>query len=92
MTEIWHLKSGTIHKLHLTEMDFWRRSARISRREKIRNTVVKRKMKVKGSHTEEIKTAQLRWSGHVKRMREDRLPKKINEWQPIGRRIEDERI
>ncbi|PSN46195.1 hypothetical protein C0J52_18532 [Blattella germanica] len=66
-------------------MDFWRRSARISRRGKIRNTVIE-KMEVKGSLTEDIKTAQLRWFGHVRRMREDRLPKKIYEWQPMGRR------
>ncbi|PSN53851.1 hypothetical protein C0J52_09969 [Blattella germanica] len=43
-------------------------------------------MKVKGSLTEDIKTAQLIWFGHVKRMREDRLAKKIFEWQPMGRR------
>ncbi|PSN40251.1 hypothetical protein C0J52_25197 [Blattella germanica] len=43
-------------------------------------------MKVKGSLTEDIKTAPLRWFGHVKRMREDRLPKKIFEWQPMGSR------
>ncbi|PSN34532.1 hypothetical protein C0J52_26475 [Blattella germanica] len=43
-------------------------------------------MKIKGSLAEDIKTAQLRWFGHVKRMREDRLPKKIFEWQPMGRR------
>ncbi|PSN51041.1 hypothetical protein C0J52_15415 [Blattella germanica] len=66
-------------------MNFWRRSARISRREKIRNTVIREKMKVKGSLTEDIKTAQLRWLGHVKRMREDWLPKNF-EWQPMGRR------
>ncbi|PSN38846.1 hypothetical protein C0J52_20915 [Blattella germanica] len=67
-------------------MDFWRRSAGISRREKIRNTVIReKKMKVKGSLTEDMKTAQLRWFGHVKRMREYRLPK-IFEWQPMGRR------
>ncbi|PSN55418.1 hypothetical protein C0J52_11078 [Blattella germanica] len=67
----WHLKSGTIHKLHSTEIYFWRRSARISRRDKIRNTVVREEIKVKGSLTEDIKTAQLRWFGHGKRMRED---------------------
>ena len=71
------MKSGTIHKLHSTEMDFWRRSARISRREKIRNTVIREKMKVKGSLAEDIKITQVRWFGHVKRMMEDRLPKKI---------------
>ncbi|PSN56969.1 hypothetical protein C0J52_10869 [Blattella germanica] len=67
-------------------MDFWQRSARISRRDKIRNTVIREKMKVKRSLTEDTKTAQLRWFGYVKRMREDRLPNKIFEWQPMGRR------
>ncbi|PSN52553.1 hypothetical protein C0J52_08963 [Blattella germanica] len=67
-------------------MDFCRRSARISRREKIRNTMIREKMKVKGSLTEDIKTAQLRCFGHVKRMREDRLLKKISEWQLMGSR------
>ena len=32
-----------LHKLHSTEMDFRRRSARITRREKIRNTVIREK-------------------------------------------------
>ncbi|PSN45574.1 hypothetical protein C0J52_21040 [Blattella germanica] len=50
------------------------------------NTVIREKIKVKGSLTEGIKTAQLRWFGHVKRMREDRLPKKIFEWLPMVRR------
>ncbi|PSN45506.1 hypothetical protein C0J52_27574 [Blattella germanica] len=62
-------------------MHFWRRSSRISIREKIMNTVTREKMKVKGSLT-----AQLRWFGHVKRMMEDRLPKKIIEWQQMGSR------
>ncbi|PSN43730.1 hypothetical protein C0J52_26785 [Blattella germanica] len=78
-SETWHLKSGTIHKLHSTEMDFWPGSARISWRDKIRNTLIGENIKVKGSLTEDIKTAQLRWFGHVKRMREDRLPKMIYE-------------
>jgi hypothetical protein len=36
--ETWCLQAKTIAKLVSTEMDFWRRSARISRKEKIRNT------------------------------------------------------
>ncbi|PSN55089.1 Vegetative catalase [Blattella germanica] len=43
-------------------------------------------MKVKGSLREDIKTAQLRWSGHIKRMREDRLQKNISEWQADGKK------
>ena len=36
-------------KLVLMEMDFWRRLARCSRLEKIRNNVIKEKMNVKNS-------------------------------------------
>jgi len=34
----------TVEKLNSTEMDFWWRSARISRKDKIRNTIIKQKM------------------------------------------------
>jgi hypothetical protein len=34
------LKAKTLAKLNPTEMDFWRRSARISRKDKIRNTTL----------------------------------------------------
>jgi len=40
------LKSKKAAKLNSTEMDFWRRSARISRKDKIRNTVIKEEMNV----------------------------------------------
>ena len=41
--ETWCLKGKTVAKLNSTEMDFWRRSARISRKDKIRNTIIKQK-------------------------------------------------
>jgi len=41
--EIRCLKAKTIAKLNSTEMDFWRRSARITRKDKIRNTIIKTK-------------------------------------------------
>jgi hypothetical protein len=44
--ETWCLKANTVAKLNSTEMDFWRRSAQISRKDKIRNTVIKQKMNV----------------------------------------------
>ena len=34
------LKAKTVAKLNSTEIDFWRRSARISRKDKIRNTII----------------------------------------------------
>ena len=67
-------------------MDFWRRSARISRKDKIRNNVIKQKMNVARSLLEDIKTKQLKWYGHVRRMEERRLPKKVMKWSQPGRR------
>jgi hypothetical protein len=54
-------------------MDFWRRSARISRKDKIRNIVIKRKLNVTRSLLDNIKIKQLQWYGHVQRMEEGRL-------------------
>jgi len=41
--ETWCLKSKTVTKLNSTEIDFWRRSSRIFRKDKIRNTIIKQK-------------------------------------------------
>ena len=41
--ETWCLKAKTAAKLNSTELDFWRRSARISRKDKIRNNIIKQK-------------------------------------------------
>jgi outer membrane protease len=54
------LKAKTVAKLNSTEMDFRRRSARISRKDKIRNTsIIKQKMNVTGSILDDIKSKQL---------------------------------
>ena len=39
-SETWCLKAKTVAKLNSTEMDFWRRSARIFRKDKIRNNII----------------------------------------------------
>jgi hypothetical protein len=57
--ETWCLKAKTIAKLNSTEIDFWRRSARISRKDRIRNTIIKEKMKVTRCLLDDIKTKQL---------------------------------
>jgi hypothetical protein len=77
-------KNGSKTKFH--RMDFWRRSARISRKDKIRNTIIKQKVYVVRSLLDDIKTKQLQWYGHVQRMEEGRLPKKVMKWSPPGRR------
>ena len=84
--ETWCLKAKTAAKLNSTEMDFRRRAAQISRKDKIRNNIIKQKMNVTRSLLEDIKTKQLKWYGHVQRMEEGRLPKKFMKWSPPGRR------
>lgn len=85
-SEVWTLKSQIEKRLMATEMDFWRRSAGISRREKIRNEVIRKKMDIKKSIIDFIEGKQLLWYGHTKRMSKERLPQKIMEWEPTGRK------
>ena len=54
--ETWCLKVKTVAKLNSTQMDFWRRSARICRKEKIRNNIIKQKMNVTRSLLDDINT------------------------------------
>jgi hypothetical protein len=80
------LKAKTVASLNSTEMDFWRRPGRISRKDKIRNIITKQKMHVTRSLLDNIKTKQLKWCGHVQRMEEGRLPKEVMKLRPLGRR------
>jgi hypothetical protein len=67
-------------------MDFWRRSARKSRKEKVRNGTIREIMEVGKNILEVIEEKRLRWFRHVKRMPGNRLPLKILEWKPEGTR------
>ena len=44
---------------------------------KIRKNIIKQKMNVTRSLLDDIKTKQLKWYGHVQRMEEGILPKKL---------------
>ena len=68
-------KAKTVGKLNSTEMDFRRRSARISWKDKIRNNIIKQEMNVTKSLLEDIKAEQLKCYGYVQRLEEGRLPK-----------------
>jgi hypothetical protein len=54
-------------------MDYLRRSARISRMDKIRNKAIRTKMGIKKNFVKEIQEQQLRWYGHIKRRTEKLL-------------------
>jgi len=61
--EAWCLKAKKVAKLNSTEMDIWQSSAQISRKDKIRNTIIKQKMNVVRFLLDDIKTKQLQWYG-----------------------------
>jgi hypothetical protein len=84
--ETWTLNIQQANKLLATEMDFWRRSARKSRKEKVRNVTIRDIVEVGKNILEVIELKRLRWFGHVKRMPGNRLPLKSLEWEPEGTR------
>jgi hypothetical protein len=67
-------------------MDFWRRSAKKSRKEKVRNVTIREIVEVGKNILEVTEEKWLRWFGHVKRMPGNRLPLKILEWEQEGTR------
>jgi hypothetical protein len=67
-------------------MDFWRRSARKSRKVKVRNGTIRVITEAGKNILEVTEEKRLRWFGHVKRMPGKRLPLKILEWEPEGTR------
>ena len=61
-------------------------STRLSRKDKIRNTIIKQKMNGTMSLLDDINTKKLKRCGRVQRMEEGRLPKQAMKWNPPGRR------
>ncbi|XP_030750470.1 uncharacterized protein LOC115878198 [Sitophilus oryzae] len=84
--EVGPLKEKNLKLLEATEMDFWSRVAGKSKLDRVRNERIQNIMEVKHRITDDIKINQLRWYGHVQRMEESRIPKKILNWTPQGKR------
>jgi hypothetical protein len=62
------------------------RSVRKSKKEKVRNVTIREVKEVGKNILEVIEEKRLRWFGHVERMSGNRLPLKILEWEPEGKR------
>lgn len=84
--ETWRITEENKRRLETVEMDVLRRSLGVSRLQKIRNEEIRRLMGVDGTLYEDIEAKQLIWYGHLQRMDEQRLPKKVFEWIPAQRR------
>jgi len=69
------------NRLTAVETDFWRRAARKSRIERIRNTEIRRMMHAERTIMDEIEHRRLKWYGHVRRMKDGRIPKAVHTWK-----------
>jgi hypothetical protein len=67
-------------------MDYLRRSAKISRTDRIRNETIRTKIGMKKDILQEIEEQQLRWYGHVMRLDDCRTARQVAHWNPQGKR------
>ena len=84
--ETWELRKRDKDRLLALEMDFWRRSAGISRLDHIRNDDIRRTMGTEETIIDTIERKRLAWYDLLESMNEDRWPKKVWRWIPPGRR------
>ncbi|XP_072398212.1 uncharacterized protein [Diabrotica undecimpunctata] len=73
LAETWRITENNRRKLVAVEMNAFRRSVGVSRRERIRNDEIRQRMGVDGSLTTDIERKQLIWYGHVQRIDNSRL-------------------
>jgi hypothetical protein len=85
-SETWRLTKNNKRRVVATEMDAFRRSSRISRKERIRNVTIRQQIGLGEPIIKEIEQNQLTWYGHVQRMAEGRLPKIALKWMPNQKR------
>ena len=85
-SECWTLNDRWKKKLESTEMDGLRRSMRVSRLQHIRNDFIRAEMEAERTVVNRIEERILQWYGHVQRMEEERWPRRVIHWTPIGRR------
>ena len=84
--ESWTLKSSDESRIDAFDMRCQRRILRVTWKDKISNERIRARTK-QPQLTEIIRTRRLRWFGHLHRLNDTRLPKRIYKWLPqFGRR------
>ena len=83
--ESWTLTTKTRSQIQAAEMRVLRLIKGVTRLDRLRNEDIRRELEVEDIF-KFVERGQLRWYGHVKRMDENRYPKKYVDWIPEGRR------
>ena len=79
-SETWTMKKRDISRIQAGEMKFLRSRIGVTRRDRVRNEKVREMVKEEPLQGR-IETSRLRWYGHLKRMDEKKIPKRIHEMQ-----------
>jgi hypothetical protein len=67
-SEIWRLTENNKKRVEATETEALRRSSRISRKERIRNVIIRQQIGLEETIIKETEQHQLTWNCHVQRM------------------------
>jgi hypothetical protein len=84
--ETWIINEQYQRRINAVEMDYLRRSARVSRLEHMNNEEIRKRMDAEESAIERIQKRGLNWFGHVLRMGNERWPQQMYKWKPPGKR------
>lgn len=84
--ECWVMNQKVQNKITATEMEYLRRSCRLSRLDKVPNVEIRRRIGNEKNLLEYIEEKRLLWYGHVRRSDETRWINRVTNWSPIGRR------
>ena len=79
--ETWTLTTKTSSQIQAAEMKTLRLILGITRRDRIRNEVIRERLGVE-SVLETVEKARLRWYGHVQRMPAEKYPEYLLNWPP----------
>src|SRR6201990_197648 len=84
-SECWSLNTNQKAKVEAAEMKVLRLIRGVTRRDRVRSESIRRDLGVLPVLTV-VERNQLRWYGHMKRMNEERLPRRLYDHVPLGSR------
>ena len=83
--EVWVMTESIRSRVQAAEMGFLRRVAGISLRDRVRSSITRERLGVEPLLLH-LERSQLRWFGHLVWMPPERLPRKVLDARPTGRR------
>ena len=84
-SESWTINKRVESRITASEMKCLRKIHGVTRKDKIRNQNIRLQLQTKPL-IDNIHVRSLQWLGHITRMSEERLPKRVMEARPIGTR------